>query len=62
MLAKFFGVTFGQLTQKIIGGALGVLGLLIGGMTESYLGSRMSPLFWVQVGMVVALQRKEGDI
>jgi len=62
---KFFGVTFGRLKNikssrefgVVMGGALGVLGLLIVGMAESALGSRMSPLFWMQVGMVMALQK-----
>jgi O-antigen ligase len=64
---KFFGVTLGRLKNikssrefgVVMGGALGVLGMLIVGMAESSLGSRMSPLFWMQVGMVMALQRKE---
>jgi len=62
---KFFGVTLGRLKNiksprefgVVLGGSLGVLGLLIGGLAESSLGSRMSPLFWMQMGMVIALQK-----
>ncbi|HDT11179.1 MAG TPA: hypothetical protein ENN58_00420, partial [bacterium] len=65
LFLKFFGVVFIRLKNVksprergiVVAGSLGVLGLLIVGMAESSLGSRMSPLFWMQVGMVMALQK-----
>ena len=38
----------------VLGSCAGVLGLLIEGVAESSLGSRISPLFWMQIAIGVA--------